>query len=275
MKNYAFTFLFLITSLIIKAQSPEKVISQYFKAIGGLDNWKKIEKIEIKSHIKTKSKLDILQRVYIQNGKGFRRESIINQGTPTVIAFYDKNAWRAWNSMEIDLSKVDVNKKWIGTESDTVFIQQKESKRTIEGGGLGGLTDSVFLKKNSWRKFILHNLTNYKSEGIVLKTLGEFDNINGEQAIGVKMMVNNIENEFYFSRKTHYLLRFKTAQMQVNYADYKEINGLRFPFEIEEIVLDHKFKGNETVSPLSSTHIIDEVILNPTFNESIFLKPNN
>jgi hypothetical protein len=46
MKNYAFTFLLLITSFNIKAQSPEKVISQYFKAIGGLENWKKIERIE-------------------------------------------------------------------------------------------------------------------------------------------------------------------------------------------------------------------------------------
>ncbi|MDZ7899483.1 MAG: hypothetical protein U5N85_15850 [Arcicella sp.] len=275
MKNYAFIFLFLTISFFINAESPEKVISQYFKAIGGLENWKKIEKIEIKAHIKTKSRLDILKHIYVQNGKGFRREVIVNQGAPSVIVFYDKKDWRASNSIDADLSKMDVSQKWIGTESDSVFIQQKETKRTLGGGGLGDLTDSTFLKNNRWRKFITHNLTEYKSEGAVLSSLGEFKNINGEQAFGIKMVKNSVENEFYFSTKTHYLLRFKTEQMEVNYTDYRNIQNVKFPFEMEERILDHRFEKGGKIVSLSSIHKIDEVILNPKFDESIFFKPKN
>lgn len=277
MKHFKIIFILLTTSFYLNAQLPEKVIGQYFKAIGGFDNWKAIERVEIKTHTKTKTyfSLDILQHIYIQDGKGFKREVIVNQGTPSIIAFYDKSDWRASNSMDFDLSKRDISKKWIGAETDSVFIQQKETKRTFKGDGLKDISDSTFLKRNRWRKYILHDLTNYKSEGTLLSLLGEFDNINGEQAIGVKMIRNKIENDFYFSRKTHYLLRFKTGQMEVNYVNYKDVQNLKFPFEVEEKILNHRFEKGGEIVPLSSTYEIDEVMLNPKFDESIFFKPKN
>ena len=171
--------------------------------------------------------------------------------------------------------KRDISKKWIGVETDSVFIEQKETKWTFKGDGLKDISDSTFLKRNRWRKYILHDLTNYKSEGTLLSLLGEFDNIKGEQAIGVKMTRNKIENEFYFSRKTHHLLRFKTGHIEINYAGYKDIANLKFPFEVEEKILDHKFEKGGEIVPLSSTHEIDEVTLNPKFNESIFFKPKH
>jgi hypothetical protein len=258
MKHYKFTFLLLICSFTIDAQLPEKVISQYFKAIGGLENWKKVERIDKKQHMKIghDKAFDFIIRIYVQNSKGFRFESFINKGTPTVMALFEDKGWVAMNfSLNLD-----------GEE------ESSDSSHTMNG--IYDLPDSVVLK-DQWKKYILHDLTNYKSKSTILSSLGTFENINGEQAIGVKMLRNNLEYLFYFSCKTHYLLQFKTNNIQVNYDNYKDVEKLKIPFEVEEMTLDHRFERGGKIIPFSITYVLDEVRINPKFDESIFFKPKN
>ncbi len=256
MKYYKFTFLFLVYSFSVNSQSPEKVISQYFKAIGGLDNWKKVERIYKKQHLKIGNgeAFDVVICAYVLRGKGFRMESFVNKDSPAIMVIFEDKGWVDLNfSINLD-----------GEE------ERQDSPHTMKS--IDDLSDSVVLKEQ-WKKYILHDLTNYKSKGSILSSLGTFENINGEQAIGIKIMKNKTENLFYFSRKTYYLLQFKTGNIEVNYDSYKDVENLKIPFKIEEIMLDHKFERGGKIIPFSITYILDEVTLNPKFDESIFFKP--
>jgi hypothetical protein len=249
MKNYAFTFLLFITSLTIKAQAPEKVIAQYFKAIGGLDNWKKIEKIQIKRHHLEEA---IFEKIFIHNGRGWRKEYVIGQGSPSVMAFYDNKGW------EVNNIANNLGGQGTANGKKPVLI----------------MTDST-LKRSENEKYILDRLSRYKENGYQLTLVGNIDNINNERAILLKLSKDSIDIEYYFSRKTHYLLRIKSGNSEVNYFKYQNVDNIKYPFEIEEKYYNTRYPSLNRTFTAIDTHIIDEVILNPTFNESIFLKPNN
>lgn len=252
MRYFKFTFLLLTISFYANAQSPEKVIGHYFKAIGGLDNWKKVETIEIKRHSIEKGNWSFIERLFVLNGKGWRSESVVGQGSPSVMAVYEGKG-REVNNLAGNL----------GAKSDG------SRKKPISD-----MPDST-IKILQQRKYTLHNLANYQSKDVSLSLLGEFDNINGEKAIGIKIVSDDIENDYFFSRKTHYLLRIKSGDRETNYFKYKDVENLKYPFEIEARRYNTMHPHSNKTFTAIVTYEIDEVILNPKFEESIFLKPKN
>ena len=92
MKNHFFKFLFVAFATIAHvasfAQTVDEVIANHINAIGGAENWKKVQSMKITGHVEVQG-IEISFSQQAVNGKGFRVDAefqgmqIIEICTPT------------------------------------------------------------------------------------------------------------------------------------------------------------------------------------------------
>lgn len=177
------TFLLSNFSSFAFDDGSDKIIKKYLKAIGGAKEWEGIRTLQIVRHLDNENAYYDLQKISILRDKGFRNEIIINQGTPSVIGYFNNSSWRAINPVSFSISDKEIR------PDSAINLKLSSNKK---------LTDS--LKDGS----------NY----INLSTNGKRKNLN----INVKQIDSYSGG---FNKKSHLnFLRWQT-QMPWNFIDYE------------------------------------------------------
>jgi hypothetical protein len=115
-------------------------------------------------------------------------------------------------------------------------------------------------------------LVDYKSKGNQVELAGK-DEIDGKPVFKLKLTRKNGEARVYYLDAHSFLVvRWDSATLiegtefpiQNFLRDYREINGLQFPFEVDTSIAD---------SPQQRKFIIEKVELNPPIDDAHFAKP--
>lgn len=241
MKNTRNAFmlgLLLCSSIILKAQSTEEVLSKHQAAMGSPEKWSSVKSLVMKNKFSVQG-MDIESKTSVLVGQGFRTDVEV-MGNKIVTAVNGENGWMMRpammggtgqpEAMPADQVKMAASQKNIGS---TLIIAQKEgskielvSKEKLDGA-------DVYLLK-------------------VTKTSGE-------------------ESQIYVSATTYYIVKVagkikangQEVDTEVNFSNYKAVDGLYFPYTME------------TASPMGGMMTVDTVSieLNPNIDVNIFAKP--
>jgi len=140
-------------------------------------------------------------------------------------------------------------------------------------GGTGEPEDmpGALIKETLKQTNLGGSLFSYKEKGATMELVGK-EKLDGADVYHLKMTEKNGEvTNLFLSASTYYTLKSagkrnvqgQDIDAEVNFSNFKQIEGLTFPFTME------------TPSPMGGTMTIetDSIKLNPTIDESIFKKP--
>ncbi len=115
-------------------------------------------------------------------------------------------------------------------------------------------------------------LFNWKEKGHTVEFLGE-DTIEGTPAWKLKLTLKNgDESTIWFDKDAYLMIKSESKRkrgeqemdLETSFGDYKEVDGLLFPFSIET-----KAKGQ----PQGMTITVQSIELNPTLDPAVFAMP--
>lgn len=235
----------LLAASFSHAQSVDEIIDTYFENIGGADNFRVLEGVQIKASVNAQG-MDIpLEMVQLKGGKQLVKFEL--QGKKlTQVAFDGEVAW-GHNFMTMQAEKSDS----ITTEN---LKRQKED------------FPDPFL--------------DYKAKGYSAELIGE-ETIEGVECFKVKLtkkpvIVDDKEEEdisFYYFDKENFVpivmeSEIKSGPMKGNvsqtiFSDYDEVGGMYFPFSMTQGL---KGQGGQMIK-------VDSIILNPKIDMSEFIFP--
>ena len=288
------TLLFSNFSSFAFDDASDKIIKKYLKAIGGAKEWEGVKTLQFVRHLDSENAFYDLQKISILRDKGFRNEIIINQGTPSVIGYYENNSWRAVNPVSYSIAdkktkqdsafnlSYSPNKKLTDSLKDgaNYFSLSTNGKRKninintkqIDNypGGYNRKSHLSFLK---WQTQMPWNFINYQTKGYEVLYKGD-SKISIDEVSDIEMISSTGDTaNYFFSKKTGLLMRAVNKNMQLNFSRYKKIDKVKIPHDVFETVTDFRFSKYVDVTPHSDFYIIDQVKLNEPMDESIFMKP--
>jgi outer membrane lipoprotein-sorting protein len=237
MKN--FSFLLLIFSLLLysanaQEQTVDQVLSKYFKS-NGYDKLQKVKTIIMTGHI-TRQDYMPLKIIRMRPDK-YRMES--DEFDMTSYHVYDgKTAW--------------MTTPWTGNSKPQVMPENaaKNFKARADFDGA---------------------IYNWKEKGHLAELIGK-EKVNDLETYKIKLTMNDGVIEYYFIDTKDYLLQKKLSSKMVRgkemeiastFSDYREIDGIKFPFK------NDNFMGGRPYSTIE----YDKITLNEQVNESIFSMP--
>lgn len=230
--------LLLCSTILLKAQSTEEVLSKHQSAMGSPEKWAAVKSLVMKNKFSVQG-MDIESKTSVLVGQGFRTDVEV-MGNKIVTAVIGENGWMMRpammggtgqpEAMPADQVKMAASQKNIGS---TLIIAQKEgskielvSKEKLDGA-------DVYLLK-------------------VTKTSGE-------------------ESQIYVSASTYFIVKVagkikangQEVDTEVNFSNYKAVDGLYFPHTME------------TASPMGGMMTVDTISIeiNPSIDANIFAKP--
>ena len=247
MKN-ALTLLlfFFIGSLSMSAQTVDEILETYFENTGGEDAWLKLEGMKMSASVNQQG-MDIPIYMYtFKEGQQLMKFNL--QGKEVVqMAFDGESGW--------------VTNFMTGTAEPITSEEAENMKRDK------GTFPDPFL--------------NYKEKGYSCEMMGK-ETIEGVECFKIKLtrkpqLVDGVEtpNEsYYFFDSDNYVPiaieeeitdgEMKGKVSQQIFSDFQEVDGLYFPFSIEE-----KLKGTE----MSQLIVISKIELNPEYDAKMFVMP--
>jgi outer membrane lipoprotein-sorting protein len=238
MRNAIMLGLLLCSTILLKAQSTEEVLSKHQSAMGSPEKWAAVKSLVMKNKFSVQG-MDIESKTSILIGQGFRTDVEV-MGNKIITAIQGETGWMMRpammggtgqpEEMPTDQVKMAASQKNIGS---TLIIAQKEgaqielvSKEKLDGA-------DVYLLK-------------------VTKANGD-------------------ESQVYVSAATYFIVKVtgklkangQEIDTEVNYSNYKALDGLYFPYTME------------TASPMGGMMTVDTISIeiNPSLEASIFAKP--
>ncbi|MEY4273873.1 MAG: hypothetical protein RL638_821 [Bacteroidota bacterium] len=233
-----FLGLLVFSSTIVFGQTTEEVLSKHQAAMGSPEKWSAVKSLVMKTKFNVQG-MDIESKTSVLVGQGFRTEVEV-MGNKIITAIDGDNGWMlrpammggtgSPESLPADQVKLASSQKYVGS---TLLIAQKEgakieleSKEKLDGA-------DVYLLK-------------------VTKSNGD-------------------ESQVYVSASTYFIVKTsgkikangQEMDSEVNFSNYKAVEGLYFPFTIE------------TASPMGGMMTVETsaVELNAKLDPSIFAKP--
>jgi len=239
-KKWSTLFLGLImfSSTIVFGQTTEEILSKHQAAMGSAEKWSAVKSLVMKSKFNVQG-MDIESKTSILIGQGFRTDVEV-MGNKIITVVDGESGWMlrpammggtgSPESLPADQVKMASSQKYVGS---TLLIAQKqgakielESKEKLDGA-------DVYLLK-------------------VTKSNGD-------------------ESQVYVSALTYFIVKTtgkvkangQEIDTEVNFSNYKAVDGLYFPFTME------------TASPMGGMMTVETsaVELNATLDPSIFAKP--
>ena len=233
-----FLGLMLFSSTIVFGQTTEEVLSKHQAAMGSPEKWSAVKSLVMKNKFSVQG-MDIESKTSVLVGQGFRTEVEV-MGNEIITAIDGENGWMmrpammggtgSPEAMPADQVKMASSQKNIGS---TLIIAQKEgakielvSKEKLDGA-------DVYLLKITKKDGDESQVYVSASTFFIVKTTGKLK-ANGQE-----------------------------IDTEVNFSNYKLVDGLYFPFTIE------------TASPMGGMMTVDtlSVEVNPSIDASIFAKP--
>ena len=206
--------------------------------MGGADKWKAVKAMEMNNKF-TVQGMDIASKTVIVSGKSLRTDISV-MGQEIISAIDGETGWAQQPAMM----------GGTGEPEDMPGAMIKESRKQVYLGG---------------------SLMNYKENGSTIELVGK-EKLEGVDVYHLKLTekVGDITNLFV-STSNYYVLKSagkrniqgKEVDAEVNFSNFKQIEGLTFPYTME------------TASPMGGMMTIetDSIKLNPKVDESIFKKP--
>lgn len=213
------------------AQSAEEIVSKHFTAIGGEDNWKKINSMKMSGSM-----------------------SIQGMEMPVTITTVNRKA------MRMDMSMMGTNNYQIVTNNEGwVFFpiqqQPKPEPMTAEQ-----------VKESQDQLDIQGELVDYKTKGSKIEFIGK-DDMEGTEVLKLKLTdKEGKEKTLFFDAASYYILREvekvkadgKEEEVAVSFSNFKKLpEGITFPMTIETQM------GPVTMSTIEVNPKVDESIFKP------------
>ncbi len=223
MKKILFSGFLLFAGFATIAQTADEIISKHITAIGGADNWKKVNSVIMEGTMNVMGN-DVSVKVTQENGKGSRQDISVAGMTGFVII----TPTEGWTYMPFQ-------------------GQQAPEPMTADD-----------IKEGMDDLDIQGNLIDYKAKGHTVEYLGTED-VQGTECYKLKVIRKNSGEQTLFIDKDSHLI-VKTSQkrkamgqemdISVEFSDYKEVNGLKFPHALTQAfgtIVMSSVKVNETI----------------------------
>jgi hypothetical protein len=247
MKGFVFSFLFLATAFIAKAQTADEIINKHIEAIGGADAWKKVNSIKQEGTMELEG-TTVLMSETILNGKGLRQDfSVVG-----VNGFIVITPTTGWNFMPlpgqekpIPMSESEINDCQSFLDVQGAFIDYELKGHTVsyEGKDKVNGVDCFILKlklKNGETETIFIDTSTYliiRTKRIIAYSFGRtFDLSKNSPKNGTRLN--------------------KREEKNTDYSNYEKVpEGILMP---------------KTVKLPSGEWKIRKITINDAINESIF-----
>ena len=235
---FASAFILLATSAASFAQTANEIVAKHIEAMGGADKWKAVKAMEMNNKF-TVQGMDIASKTVIVSGKSLRTDISV-MGQEIISAIDGETGWAQQPAMM----------GGTGEPEDMPGAMIKESRKQVYLGG---------------------SLMNYKENGSTIELVGK-EKLEGIDVYHLKLTekAGDVTNLF-ISTSNYYVLKSagkrniqgKEVDAEVNFSNFKQVEGLTFPYTME------------TASPMGGMMTIetDSIKLNPKIDESIFKKP--
>lgn len=220
------------------AQNADEVIAKYVQARGGAEKLKSVQSIKTTTTMTVGPRMELPGTVIKKRPKMARLEFTV-QGLTTVQAFDGKDAWQIMPFMG---------------KKDPELMAADEAKETEEMADVDG------------------PLVDYKSKGHQVELQGK-EKVEGTDAYKLKLTMKNghvqtiyLDADSFLEIKevTKRTVRGTEQEIDAAIGDYKEVNGMMFPFAIENTVSGSDQKQKTTITKIE---------LNVPVDDSIFKMP--
>ena len=231
-------FVLALMAPCVLAQTVDEVIAKSVQARGGAEKLKSVQSIKSTATLSMGPGMEA-PGVLIQKRPALARLEFTIQGLTAVQAYDGKNAWQIMPFMG---------------KKDAELMSADEAKETEEMADVDG------------------PLVDYKSKGHQVELLGK-EKIEGTDAYKLKLTMKNgdvqtiyIDADSFLEIKEETKRTVRGSEQEVESAigDYKEVNGILFPFAVESNV-----KGSAEKQKITIT----KVELNLPTDDSIFKMP--
>ncbi len=212
-----------------KGQTTDEIIQKHIIAIGGADNWKKINSIK-KNCVRNSRGVEIPVTITVLQGKGYKTENTVNGMTGYTI-ITDK---AGWNYNPRGGQKADV------IPEDAV--KQAQDRLDIQGP-----------------------LIDYKTKGNKVINLGK-DDVEGTECYKLKVTLpSGKEETIFIDASSYYLVRTvekikangKEQVQTATYGDYEKLpEGIIYPMSMDGA-------GSMTIKSIEINKPVDEQIFKP------------
>ncbi len=222
----------------LSAQSVDEIIAKNIQARGGADKLKSVQSIKATATMSMGPGMEA-PGILIQKRPALARLEFTIQGLTAVQAYDGKNAWQIMPFMG---------------KKDPELMSADEAKETEEMADIDG------------------PLVDYKSKGHQVELLGK-EKVEGTDAYKIKATLKNgdvqtiyIDADSFLEIKEETKRTIRGSEQVVESAigDYKEVNGLIFPFAVESSI-----KGSQDKQKLTIT----KIELNVPADDAMFKMP--
>ena len=224
------------------AQTADEVIDKHLAAMGGVDKLRGIKTLSMEANIQTPQApgMEVIMKMTAVNGKGFRQDITV-MGMAIEAGYDGSVAWQNSPTM-------------MGGSGNPEPLPAEQMDRVKEQADLSG------------------NLVDYKTKGHTVELLGKED-LEGTEVFKLKLNKKNGDVEYSYIDASNYLViksesvvkmqgqETKSSQLMSN---YKEVEGLKFPFTIEQ---DNPMMGG------SSSVTFTSIVVNGPVDENKFKMP--
>jgi len=220
------------------SQNVDEIIAKYIQARGGADKLKAVQSIKTTATMTMGPGMELAGTV-LQKRPMLGRMEFTVQGMTAVQAYDGKDAWQIM--------------PFTG-KKDPELMSADEAKETEEMADVDG------------------PLVDYKSKGHQVELLGK-EKIEGTDAYKLKLTLKNGDVQTVYIDADSFLqikevdkrtIRGTETETETSIGDYKEVNGLLFPFAIENSV-----KGSDQKQKITIT----KIELNVPIEDSVFKMP--
>jgi len=230
------TAIVLFSSVQVFAQTADELINKNIQAHGGLDKMKAMKSIKMTGKINLGQGMEA-PFVYEKKRPDKIRIEFLIQGMNNIQAF---DGTTAWAQAPISGSK------------DPQKMNAEDTQDMIEQADFDG------------------PLVDYKAKGNSVEYIGKED-VEGTSAHKIKVTLKNGQVRYLFvdpdsglELKSTAVIKREGVEASVDtfFGDYKEVNGLIFPFSVEQKVKDH-----------STQFMVEKVEVDANLDDSLFQMP--
>lgn len=234
------TVLLLLAAATVHAQSADRIVSEYIRAIGGMEKIKKVNTVKMSGNF-VQGTLIIPMTMY-QKRPNLSLVEVTFQGMTQKVGFDGTEAW------SID----PFQGRTVPTKLDADQTKRQRFQADIDGP-----------------------LVDYSAKGHKLEFIGK-ETIDGVPAYQVRLTTPEGDTyDYFFDEETYLLVKEKshvkmqdgsTETQEMNFSDYKEVNGLLYPHSMEMV---STFQGQKFSSYIN----IEQVQHNLPLDDSMFQMP--
>ena len=231
MRFFLPVLLVAVLSAAAGAQTVDDVIARNVQAHGGLEKLKSIQSLRLTAKFSQGSfRADFRQ----ENKRADKvREEFIIQGLAQVQAYDGRAGWQI---------------SPFGGRKDPELLSQDDSKSLIVDADIDG------------------PLLNYKEKGHKAELVGH-DSVEGTDCYKIKLSMKNGDVRYYYLDADSYLelkleiqttIRGALQESELYYGDYEQVNGIYYPFAVEQAQKGSSSRAQLTVQKIEQNVPLDD-----------------